>query len=338
MTRLSFVFFLGVALFAAVDDSGECFAQERRVFDENAGEWVAGAKIDGPGEGPLGQARQLVAEKKFRPAEKQLKKYIKSLRDRPDSPELRAAVLLYADCAFMRGRYYKAHNRYQRLINDYPQTEEYAWSLRHDLDIARAWLAGRKRRLWGVFRVSAVDEALDILSQIEQLAPGDTIAEVASRARADHYFAVGEFDLAQISYRSLIERHKLAGNRSTPAALARLKQAILRRAQSLLAVFAGVAFDDTPLLESREVYSGYLIRFGQDVKSQDVASLLVDIENKRAQKEYRVGRFYVRVRKPQAATFYFNYVQSTWPDTLWAERARADMAELGAGMAVDQGK
>jgi outer membrane protein assembly factor BamD (BamD/ComL family) len=301
--------------------------QERLIFDEKMHQWVAAEEIEAPAQGVLGQAKELIAQKKFSKAEKLLKKHIKSLEDQPQNSDRRAAMLLYGDVAFKQGQYYKANDRYQRVINEYPQTEEWAWAIRHDLDIARAWLDGKKRRLWGIFQVGATDEALDILSQIEQLAPRMTIAEAALRMSADYYYHTGQFELAELKYRRLLEEYK-----SKPAGQAtttRAKYALLRRAYSSMAMFPGIAFDITSLIEASDLFKDYLGLYPGDAGSEEIVSLLRDIESKRAQKEYRIGEFYVRIHRPGAAAYYFKYVTNTWPDTLWGEKARTDLAKMG---------
>ncbi|QQR68193.1 MAG: outer membrane protein assembly factor BamD [Candidatus Brocadia sp.] len=40
-----------------------------------------------------------------------------------------------------------------------------------------------------------------------------------------------------------------------------------------------------------------------------------------AEREYNIGEFYLRRKKPVAAAMYFGYVINDFPDTIWAEKA-----------------
>jgi len=315
MYRVSILLVLALGLICAVPDTS--IGDDRYIFDDQTQQWTAADQPVNRPQGPLGQARELIDAAEYRKAEMVLSKYIEANDDTQDRA---AAMLLYADCAFMRGRYYKANGRYQRVIEEYPQTDQFAISLRRQLDIAGAWLEGRKRRLVGIIPVRADGEALDLLGHIEQMGTGHRIAEVAVRMMADYYFRTGQYELAELHYRRLIKDYHSAKY---------TKMAMSRTAASALAMFPGVSFDQTPLLEAKELYTEYLERFPGHAKKEGVQTILADIDRKRAEKEYQVGRFYVRIGKPQAAAYYFNYVLKTWPDTIWADRAGEELDRLG---------
>ncbi len=291
--------------------------EERYIFDQTTHKWLPAEQVEKPYEGMLGQAQELITHRKYRKAEHILKKFLKQQLDDNDR---RAAMLLYANCAFLRGRYAKAHKRYTQIINMYPNTREFAIALRRELDIARAWLAGKKQRVLGIFLMGAQDEALDILSMIEQNAVGHRIAEVALREKADYFFRTGQFELAEMSYRRLIKEYHSKRYR---------KYAMYRSAASALASFPGTAFDDTPLIEATELYQEYLENFPNDSKKPEIKTILEQIKDRRAHKDFDIGKFYERIRRADAAAYYFRVVIKKWPDTLWAERARAELEHLG---------
>ncbi len=291
--------------------------QEKYIFDQNTHKWVPAEQIEKPYEGILGQAQELMARGKYRKAEKLLKKFLKQDIDDKDR---RAAMLLFGDCAFLRGRFMKAHKRYSRLIDTYPDTREFAIALRRELDIARAWLAGKKQLVFGFLPMGAEDEALDVLSMIEQNGAGHRIAEVALKEKADYFFRTGQFELAEMAYRRLAKEYRSKRYR---------QYAMYRSAAAALASFPGIAFDDTPLLEASELYKEYLENFPNDSKKPEIRTILEQIRDRRAHKEFAVGKFYERIRKIDAAVYYFRVVTKLWPDTLWAQRAQAELERLG---------
>jgi outer membrane protein assembly factor BamD (BamD/ComL family) len=291
---------------------------ERIIFDEERRVWIPAEELERPLEGVVGQAQELIRERKIRQAERLLKRYLKeSTGAEPDRAQ---AMLLYADAAFIRSDYGEADKRYKRVIAEYPNTREYAISIRRELDIAKVWLAGKKKRVLGILWLSATDEAIDTLSQIEQLAGGYRIAEVALWTKADYYYRTGQFELAEIAFRRLAKEYKSPRYH---------RIALNRAAASALASFPGTAFDDTPLLEASELYMEYLQSFPTEARREDVPTILEQIKVKRAEKEYQTGRFYRRIHRPEAAAYYFQFVMRTWPGTLWAEQSRSELERMG---------
>jgi outer membrane protein assembly factor BamD (BamD/ComL family) len=297
-----------------------CEAQEgeRYIYDDDTQKWVSGEAVDAPLEGVAGEAQQMIEAGQYRQAEKMLKEYLKNTATQEEGRA--AAMLVYADSAFARDEYGIADERYHKLINEYPNTKEFAIALRRELDIANAWLAGKKKRVLGVLFLNASDEAIEILSMIEQLAGGFRIAEVALWTKADYYYQTGQFELAEMSYR------RLAQNYNSPRYN---KAAMYWSSASAMAAFPGIAFDDTPLLDAHELYSQYLDKYPQQAQREDIPVILEQIRLKRAQKEYETGRFYKRIRKPDAAAYYFRYVIRTWPDTLFADQATLELQRMG---------
>jgi outer membrane protein assembly factor BamD (BamD/ComL family) len=309
------VLVLGWCGFLCLDGVGA--ARERIIFDEEKRVWIPAEELERPLQGTVGQAQELMQRKKIRQAEKILKKYLKENPTEPDRPQ---AMLLYADCAFMRSEYGQADERYKKIINEFPNTREYAISIRRELEIAKVWLGGKKKRVLGIFFLDATDEAIDILSQIEQLAGGYRIAEVALWTKGDYYYRTGQFELAEIAFRRLAKDYKSPRYH---------KIALNRAAASALASFPGIYFDDTPLLEASQLYNEYLESFPNEGKREDIPTILEQIKLKRAEKEYEIGRFYKRVRQPEAAAYYFRFVIRTWPETLWSQKSRSELERLG---------
>jgi outer membrane protein assembly factor BamD (BamD/ComL family) len=313
-----FSMLLTIALCAWAGSTCLAQQQERYIFDEDTRDWIAGETLEPSLEGVAGEAQQMIESGQYRQAEKMLKEYLKSTSTQQAGRV--EAMLVYADSAFARDEYGLADERYHQLINEYPNTKEFAISLRRELDIANAWLAGKKKRVLGVLFLNASDEAIEILSMIEQLAGGYRIAEVALWTKADYYYQSGQFELAEIAYR------RLSQNYNSPRYN---KAAMYWSAASAMAAFPGIAFDDTPLLDAHELYTQYMDKYPQQAQKEDVPVVLEQIRLKQAQKDYEIGRFYKRIRKPDAAVYYFRYVVRNWPDTIFAEEAKIELQKMG---------
>jgi outer membrane protein assembly factor BamD (BamD/ComL family) len=312
---LSIIVLAGVCGLAATT----CWAepQERLIFDDEKQGWTSIEDLETPLEGTPADAQALMEQGQYRKAEKMLKPYLEATP--VDEPGRAEALFLYAEAAFIRGEYGVADERYRKVINEYPNTRQFALSLRRELEIAKAWLAGKKKRVLKVLKLNAEDEALDILSMIEQLAGGYRIAEVALWTKGDHFFQTGQFELAEIAYR------RLAQNYNSP----RYQNAAMYGASSsALASFPGVKFDDSSLLDAQELYSQYMRKFPHESEKQNVPVILDQIKLRRAEKDYEVARFYRKIHQPKAAVYYYEFVIRNWPDTLYAQKAQVELDQL----------
>ena len=54
---------------------------------------------------------------------------------------------------------------------------------------------------------------------------------------------------------------------------------------------------------------------------EDAKRLIEEIRIIEAEREFNIGDFYLRRKKPAAAAMYFEYVKRDFPGTIWAERA-----------------
>ncbi|MEE8169783.1 MAG: outer membrane protein assembly factor BamD, partial [Phycisphaerae bacterium] len=135
------------------------------------------------------------------------------------------------------------------------------------------------------------------------------------------HYQQGEFDEAEVSYARLARDFP----RGRFDRLARL-----RSADSALANFPGVRFDDSSLLEAEARYQSYAAEYPEAAERQGVPERMMRIQESRAKKEYNIGQYYERTDSPRAAIYYYRYVAKTWPDTSWAVQSRHRLEVLGA--------
>lgn len=297
------------------------------VYDPKTREWIEVAPPEpGTDAGDLELARRLLAEHRYGEARKALRAWRKSY---PDSPLYAEALFASADAevyAADAGRaadLWQAHEWYDEILNGWGGTDVAERAIRRELIVAEMFLfKGHKRRvLKGMLRVSAVDETLDFLNRIiDDRAPGTRVAEQALRMQADYHFQKGEFDEAERAYARLA--------RDFPRGEYE-RLALQRAADAAFASFAGIEFDDAPLLEAEERYHQYLQRYPGTDEARGVPELLERIRENRAEKELTIGRYYERAKQPSAAIYYYRSVATNWPDTIAAEQARNRLEQLG---------
>lgn len=312
-----------------------CVAQEaetyheRLEYDSATGTWVEiAAPIPGTEGGNLALARSLLARGEHKKARKAFKAWFKTY---PDSLQWPEALFYAADTEISaedqkpkRGDVMKAYGWLEELLEGWPDSQWVDRAIRKEMMIAEMLLSKkRKQRIWGgLLWLSAKEEALQMLDRIiDEWAPDKPLAEQALCLKADYHYQNGEFEEAELAFARL--------TREFPRGRYQ-KYSLLRSGQSALARFPGVRFDDADLLEAEVYLSDFHERYPEDAEVYLVPQMLERIRNSRAEKEYKIGRYYERTRKIEAAAFYYEVVGQNWPETTWASEARNRLIALGA--------
>jgi len=282
------------------------------------GQWVRRAE---PKEGtPAGEAaivRGDLDRKDHRAAAKHAKRFLKRY---PADP-LREEVLgMAGDAQLGRHRYWQAYEFYERQLAEFPNGRRVPWALRREMEVAQAFLAGKKRIVAKIFRLPAYDDGLEILQRIAAHAPGTAQAERALLTVGDYHFGKGNWAAAADAYDAFGKLHP----NSTRAAYAER-----RAAGAFHNAYRGPAFDETPLLEAEQRYKAFQRHHPAAAAKARVDDILKRIHSARARKQFEIGQFYLRTGKPSAAAFYFETVVKHYGGTPWAARSRRFLAKPG---------
>ncbi len=324
---------LPVVAVRAADTLDAHAGRSQLTYDPKTQEWVeAPAAESGSEAGDLEIARRLMAERKYAAARKAFKKWLKDYPDsqrRPEALFYAADTEVYAANDHKANDLWQAHEWYQEIMNGWAGTEWADRALRRELIVSEIFLFknGKRKVFKGLLRVSARDEALQILDQIiDQRAPNTPLAEQALLMQGNYHFQRGEFDEAERVYARIIRDYprgrgaRLASQRSADAALAS---------------FAGVEFDDAPLLEADERYKQFAEKYPAAAEEAGVPATLLRIRDSRAEKEFSIASYYQRAKRPSAAAFYYRSVVANWPDTIWADKSRTQLESLNVAVPTD---
>jgi len=276
------------------------------------GKWVAAPKpAKGTAEGELALIRQQIEEKNFKTARASADAFLK---DHPDSPSCEEAMLLGAQAELDNGMYYQAFERLEALLAKYPNGLFLERALTREMEVANAFLAGKKRIVGRVLRLPAADEGLTILRKISEHAPGTDIAERA-------LLRIGEYHFEQKEYRDSADAYDefLTLNPKS----ARVPHTMALAAQSMHESFKGVPYDETPLVEAEARFKALIAQYPDEARKARAADMVREIVAIRGERSYETAKFYERTGKPQSAIFYYRQVVEEFPSTVWASEARA---------------
>jgi outer membrane protein assembly factor BamD (BamD/ComL family) len=291
--------------------------RQRQVLNPKTNEWE---EVEAP-EAALGdelaQARAYLAENKPNKARPLLQKWIKA---NPEDERTTEATFLLGDAYFAARDFWKAAEQYT-VVAENSSGELFQLANERCVDIARAFLSGQKRIVWGFLRLPAYSEGIELLDRVWERMPGSRLGELALKLKADYYDSHGDLDLAQDEYANLAQQYPSGRY---------VQYAMLRAAECAEGAFPGIKFDDTPLLEADERYKQLQAAFPAYAEREQVPEHLEGLRQQRADKDFDIAGWYERTRHLSAAEFYYRQVLTDWPDTLAATRARTRLRALGA--------
>jgi outer membrane assembly lipoprotein YfiO len=292
---------------------------ERLIFNEETGEWEATSRaVPGTAGGDLDIARQYIAEHRFKRAEDLLDDWIDEYG--PEADRYPEALYFKGTALLERGRYRDAQDTYSSLLNDFPGSEYAEAALGGLFRVAEQYLAGERRRIWGgLLRLKDYDEGLSIMDDLIVNYSDTPYAELAQMAKADYYFARGEFELAESEYTRFAQEYPRSRWH---------KLALLRSAHAALGRFPGIEFDDSPLIEAKERFLQLREAYPAESQQQKTDVILDQIAAKRADKTLSIAKFYQKTEKYQAARYYYREIVERWPDTVAAVEAQGRLNTL----------
>ena len=242
------------------------------------------------------------------------------IEDNPGSPHLEFALKLYADALYDREKYYEAYLKYEELLNQFGATSYFADTIKREIQIGKLFLAGQKRTLWKIFRVSARLEGLKILDDIESRWPGSKEAAKSIMLRADHYYQRHLYFEAEQEYFRILTSYKNSCH---------YPRALFCLAASKKNQYQGYYYDAVCLEEAEEYYKKYKLSYPERAAKLKVAQTLDWIRLEMVKKEYEIADFYYRTGKDKQAIIYWQSVFENAPETEYGQKAAELIQKVG---------
>jgi outer membrane protein assembly factor BamD (BamD/ComL family) len=289
------------------------------VYEPQKKEWIEQPPPPaGTAEGDLYAIKVQIHEGYYHKALSAIKRFVKKYGQGESLyPEV---LIAKAEALIGLRQYDKAHTVLQAFLGEFGGMTLTAEALRLEFVIAETYLSGVKRKVWLLFRVSGEDVAYQIFDEISADHPDSPLAELAIKTKADHLFKVGEHALAELEYARVLKDYPRS----------RYHQFSLgRSAESALASFAGVEYDEAALVEAEERYNDYRLRYRPQADRDGVGLILDSIHEMRAEKDFLIGQYYERTDHVGSAVFYYQGVRKGFPETIAAAKATSRLELLG---------
>src|SRR5262249_51041435 len=200
-------FFLALAFLTVALRTSAAHAQATPPgWELRNGTWVP---LVEPGTGtPEAQVAQMIKDLKAGEAGTVIKEAKDWIKRNPRHPLMPQVLLLQGDAEVLRGNKYAALFPYEDLLNNYPTSDLFVYTLQREYNIADAFLSGYKRKFLGFRILPASDDALTLLDRIQDRQRGSIVAEEAGLRVADYYYNAGKFQEAVDAYTDFLRRYQ----------------------------------------------------------------------------------------------------------------------------------
>jgi outer membrane protein assembly factor BamD (BamD/ComL family) len=260
-------------------------------------------------EGQLAAARAALAAGQYERAETLATQWI----DRHGlHPQVAEAYLIRGDSLMGRRSYYAALFDYEVIARQHFGSETFTTALERELEIAKIFISGTRRKLWGLRIVNASEEAQELLIRIQERLPGSELAEEAGMTLGDYYFSRRKMQLAAEMYGIFIENYPRSP---------RVNKARRRLIYAHLASFKGPEFDARGLYEARAQLRELKVLEPLTAQQIGADALLTRIDESDARKMLVTAQWYLRVRDIIAAELMIRRLLRTYPRSVAARDA-----------------
>ena len=288
-------------------------AQEFELGSDD--QWVAGEEPEPTSpEGRLAFVRRALASRDYERAEFLATGWIEAFPSHPGQSEAR---IIRGDALVGQREYYEALFDFEFVARGASGSEWFVTALERELDIAKLFISGTRRKFLGIRMLSAKTEAEELLIRVQERLPGSRLAEEAAMTLANYYFTTRQMSLAVEMYSIFIDNFP----RSEYVAQARK-----RLIYAHLASFKGPEFDANGLFEAHARLRELQAISPSTAQKMGSSALLLRIDDSIAEKRLVTAGWYMRTGDYIAAELTIRRLLTTYPRSVATMRA----VELGA--------
>jgi outer membrane protein assembly factor BamD (BamD/ComL family) len=236
-------------------------------------------------------------------------------------------LLAQAETFLAKQKRAKATKKYQKITNDYPQSDLLDVCYQRLFEIGSYYLEGPVIANLLLFRIRGYDRGIKVLENLTEdvglndpngygvRATIDIAENLEARAKVQDAYLKWlelstEWDEGPLHQMALLgmARTKLEAYKQPPEQ---------RRAY----------YNGANLTNAREYYQQFIREYPEDANEMNIVDIIEEIDALTAAHQLTIARYYERTGRKQAANLYLDMVIENWPDTAAAQTARETMAQ-----------
>ena len=223
------------------------------------------------------------------------------------------------------GDYEKAFEAYGKYLTTYPRAEDFDKAVEAQVGIAKRFLEGERRRVFGVKTFSSLERAQKMFEEIVKNAPYSKWAPVC------------QFNLGQA-----LEKQK-----KYPEAVVAYREVTQKYSSDSLAVDAQYQVGYVYLMQSREsndpgdisrardAFEDFIARYPNSEKISQAKDDLKSLSQHDARSVLDVAKYYDKKKNYKSAVIYYNQVLKEKPGTPESDSAKKRIEELKGTVGED---
>ena len=233
-------------------------------------------------------------------------------------------LFIKGELNFGKDKYTKAVKSYEKMLTEHPRSSLSDAALDREFTVAKAYLTGRKKTVFGFIKLKGDAEGIRIMEKItDRVGLDSTMGTEASLAVAKNYEERELYEEAYLKWWEI----SLHWNQGPVG-----KEALLGMARTKLAAYNQKPehkrhfYDASGLSTAKSCYSRFKLLYPVDARQIDVDKIVQEIDEQLAYKQLSIGQYYQSTGHQQAANLYYRMVVEDWPNTQVAATAKELLA------------
>ncbi len=216
-----------------------------------------------------------------------------------------------------QNEFYRAFKAYQKIVESYPQSSRMNEVIEKQFRIGNVFLSGKKPKLMGVPILPALPRAIEVLDQIVKNAPFSEYGDKSMFNLGVAYKRSGNLPKALETFQHLVDNYP--DSPLVPDSKFQLGEVSFEMSKNLNRSQEG--------LDSAEDYfQSFLAEYPQANVREKAEQLKKAIDEKNAEKNFKIGQYYEDESYLESATIYYEDVAKNYSGTSWAAKAKEKLA------------
>ncbi len=257
-------------------------------------------------------AKSFYSLKKYQDAQREFKKLIKAY---PKSAEAAESQYYLGVIEEEKGNLYEAYLAYQRVIDKYPFSERIQEIIEKEFKIGERFMAGEKRKALGV-ELPVENPAIEIFSKVVDNSTYGPLAPAAQYKLGLVLKSLLRYYEAEDAFNKVISNYPS----SDWAEAAKFQIAACRAAVS-----RSPDYDQWATAEAKQKFEEFVREHPDAVLSRDAEKNIAKLNEKEAEANFNIARFYEKQKAYESAKIYYEDVIRNYSDSPWAAKAMERM-------------
>lgn len=244
------------------------------------------------------------------------------VRSAPNSKEAPIAQFALAGSLQKQDNLDGAFKEYQNLQKKYPQTPKFEEAVSQQINIANAYLKGKRVKFLGIPLAPSMEKAEEMYTAILKVSPYSKYAPITQFNLGLALEKQGKAQEALAAYQKLLEKYP----NSSACDDAQYQIAYVYQRLGM----TGKSQDLSALKESENNYQDFLLQYPNSEKVQQAGENMKAMVSRESKDTLRIARFYDFSKDFKAASIYYNDVIRRFPESAEATAAKTRIDELKA--------